>query len=126
MTSTMPSRDGTPAIVREGRKYSLQDLDSTNGTRLNGELIVRGKKVPLSSGDVIELGDGLALIFVTAEAHARRNARNRKPPGSSPSAPAAKGLEHLPATPVLVQPPPADAGGSQPAVTLDAIGSIAD
>ncbi len=65
------------SIVRERRKYSLQDLDSTNGTRLNGELIVRGKKVPLTSGDVIELGHGLALIFVTAEARTKERVESQ-------------------------------------------------
>jgi hypothetical protein len=58
------------AISRDGRKYSLQDLNSTNGTRLNGERVLPGRKVSLNSGDVIEFGLGLALIFMTAEARA--------------------------------------------------------
>ncbi|HET6847101.1 MAG TPA: FHA domain-containing protein [Anaerolineales bacterium] len=58
-------------IVREGRKYSIVDLNSTNGTRLNGNSLLPGKKVPLTSGDVIEFGGGLPLIFMTAEARAK-------------------------------------------------------
>jgi hypothetical protein len=58
-------------IVHEGRKYSIVDLNSTNGTRLNGTSLLPGKKVPLTSGDVIEFGGGLPLIFMTAEARAK-------------------------------------------------------
>jgi hypothetical protein len=58
-------------IAREGRKYSLLDLNSTNGTRLNGISLVPGKKVALTSGDVIEFGGGLPVIFMTADARAK-------------------------------------------------------
>jgi hypothetical protein len=58
-------------IVREGRKHSLLDLNSTNGTRLNGKVIAPGRKVQLASGDLIEFGQGLAVIFMTAEARAK-------------------------------------------------------
>jgi hypothetical protein len=57
-------------IAREARKYSLEDLKSTNGTRLNGRALIPGKKAPLASGDTIEFGLGLTLIFMTAEARA--------------------------------------------------------
>jgi hypothetical protein len=59
------------SIVRDGRKYILVDLDSTNGTRLNGEPILPGKQMPISSGNVIEFGQGLAVIFMTADARAK-------------------------------------------------------
>jgi hypothetical protein len=58
-------------ITREGRKYTIVDLNSTNGTRLNGTALMPGKKVALTSGDVIEFGGGLPLIFMTAEARAK-------------------------------------------------------
>lgn len=54
-------------IEREGGKYYLLDLHSTNGTRLNGEDIVPGKKVPLQDGDRVEFGHGLRVTFVTAK-----------------------------------------------------------
>jgi pSer/pThr/pTyr-binding forkhead associated (FHA) protein len=42
------------AVLRDGRKYTLRDLDSTNGTRLNG-LPVRESR--LKPGDVVTVGE---------------------------------------------------------------------
>ena len=47
------------SIVREGRKYSLVDLGSTNGTRLNGAPV---SKSPLRPKDIIQLG-AIELMF---------------------------------------------------------------
>lgn len=47
------------AILREGRKYTLHDLESTNGTRLNG---VRISEYRLSPKDIITVG-GTELLF---------------------------------------------------------------
>jgi len=47
------------AILREGRKYTLHDLESTNGTRLNG---VRITEYRLSPKDIITVG-GTELLF---------------------------------------------------------------
>lgn len=44
-----------------GKDYLLQDLNSTNGTRLNGKDI--NKKAPLKNGDIIQIGRS-ALRFV--------------------------------------------------------------
>ena len=40
-------------IVHKDGKFVLQDLGSTNGTRVNGE---RAQKTPLKSGDDVQLG----------------------------------------------------------------------
>jgi hypothetical protein len=56
------------SIGRDGNKYYLLDLDSTNGTRVNGEKVVPGKKTPLNSGDSIILGLEVRFTFVTKEA----------------------------------------------------------
>ena len=47
------------AILREGRKYTIHDLESTNGTRLNG---VRITEYRLSPKDIITVG-GTELLF---------------------------------------------------------------
>jgi pSer/pThr/pTyr-binding forkhead associated (FHA) protein len=47
------------SIVRDGRKYTLIDLGSTNGTRLNGSTIM---KSPLRPKDIIQVG-GIELMF---------------------------------------------------------------
>lgn len=47
------------AVLREGRKYTLHDLESTNGTRLNG---VRITEYRLSPKDIITVG-GTELLF---------------------------------------------------------------
>lgn len=41
-------------LVLEGSDYAVKDLDSTNGTRLNGEKITTGN---LRRGDVLRLGN---------------------------------------------------------------------
>ncbi len=58
------------AIERDDDKYTLQDLDSTNGTRLNGELI---KTTRLKPKDIIQAGvvdllfDGADVAIESAE-----------------------------------------------------------
>lgn len=42
------------AVVRTGSRYTLRDLNSTNGTYLNEAPVT---ETPLQDGDVIELGD---------------------------------------------------------------------
>ena len=48
-------------LVRNGTTYSLQDLDSTNGTRVNGQAV---KDVKLQDRDVVHFG---ALEFIFAD-----------------------------------------------------------
>ncbi len=52
-------------IDRGGGRFSVQDLESSNGTCVNGELIKERKK--LADGDSIEVGDTL-IIFTLKEA----------------------------------------------------------
>jgi pSer/pThr/pTyr-binding forkhead associated (FHA) protein len=47
------------SITRDGRKYFLVDLGSTNGTRLNGNAVT---KSPLRPKDIIQVG-ALELMF---------------------------------------------------------------
>ena len=63
------------SIVREGGKYSLLDLNSTNGTRLNTKPVLPGRKATLTSGDIIEIGEDISLVFMTAEARAKARGR---------------------------------------------------
>jgi hypothetical protein len=58
------------SIGRESGNTYLIDLRSTNGTRLNGETIPPGKKVPLKDGDSIEFGLGMRVTFITAQSAA--------------------------------------------------------
>lgn len=48
-------------IRRRGGQFCLQDLDSTNGTRLNGVWLTPETEFPLSAGDLIELGEASSL-----------------------------------------------------------------
>lgn len=48
-------------IFRRGGRFWLRDLDSTNGTRLNGQWLAPETDTPLSNGDVVELGEASAL-----------------------------------------------------------------
>lgn len=40
-----------------GKRYFIEDLKSTNGTFINGELITPGEGYEISEGDIIEIGD---------------------------------------------------------------------
>jgi FHA domain-containing protein/type VII secretion system (Wss) protein YukD len=56
------------SIGREGMKYYLIDLESTNGTRLNGKDVTALQKMPLKDGDAIEFGrPGVRVTFVAAK-----------------------------------------------------------
>lgn len=56
-----PSVSGTHCeIIRNGNNFSLRDLGSTNGTRLNGKRIK--DEMPLVRNDVITLGDESIMI----------------------------------------------------------------
>jgi pSer/pThr/pTyr-binding forkhead associated (FHA) protein len=46
------------AIHREGRRWILEDLASTNGTRVNGERVAR--RAPIKPGDEIGFGAATA------------------------------------------------------------------
>ena len=45
------------------RSFSITDLNSSNGTRLNNQTIQAGQPVPLSSGTMIGLGSSVILRF---------------------------------------------------------------
>lgn len=47
------------AVVRDGQKYSLRDLGSTNGTRLNGEV---AHELRIKPKDIIQVG-AIELLF---------------------------------------------------------------
>jgi len=49
------------AIHREGRRFLLEDLGSTNGTFLNGERL--SSVVPLRDGDQIKIGDVIFTFY---------------------------------------------------------------
>jgi pSer/pThr/pTyr-binding forkhead associated (FHA) protein len=44
-------------IFRIGGKFFVEDLKSTNGTRLNGNLILPGEGFELEEGDIISMGE---------------------------------------------------------------------
>ena len=57
-----PSVSREHAVVHAGPTPALEDLGSSNGTRLDGKLLARGETVPLGLGHVIQLGDALLVL----------------------------------------------------------------
>lgn len=53
-------------ILHENGRYLLEDLDSKNGTHLNGEQVTG--TVPLSDGDEIQIALCVKLVFVGTDA----------------------------------------------------------
>ena len=49
-------------IIKEDSVYYIKDLNSTNGTRVNGELLATYRLMPLSVNDRITVGN-IDLIF---------------------------------------------------------------
>ena len=56
------------ALLRIGPPLSLEDLGSTNGTRLRGAAMPPGEPQPLAPGDVIDLGSLSAMVELRAAA----------------------------------------------------------
>lgn len=50
-------------VLRRGEGYLLHDLESTNGTRVNGKDLARGERFQLTHGDVVQFGD-VELVFI--------------------------------------------------------------
>ncbi len=65
---TSPDMAGTISrqhlrITFEDRRYFIEDLGSTNGTRLNGSEIRGNGKRPIEDGDDIEVAGALKMTF---------------------------------------------------------------
>jgi hypothetical protein len=67
------------SIGHEGSKYYLRDLDSTNGTRVNGKVVLPGDKMPLKDGDDILLGLQVRFTFLTLEGDTARGQTPKTP-----------------------------------------------
>ena len=52
------------AVVRRIRDaYWVEDLESTNGTWVNGKRVEPGRSVRLSAGDVVKVGNRIPITF---------------------------------------------------------------
>jgi len=69
-------------IHRTSAGYQVVDLGSTNGTRVNGQLLAHGQPCQLSEGDVIRLGDDQLGISVGLTFH-QPAAAPATPPGAT-------------------------------------------
>ncbi|MFB0519834.1 MAG: FHA domain-containing protein [Desulfatiglandales bacterium] len=49
-------------IFRIGKKFFVEDLKSTNGTLMNGEMIAPGEDFEVSDGDIISIGDTMIRL----------------------------------------------------------------
>jgi two-component system, NtrC family, response regulator AtoC len=54
------------AILRPGPPMTIEDLGSVNGTYVREERIRPGKHVPVSTGDVVRLGDVILILRSSA------------------------------------------------------------
>ena len=50
------------ALVRTGQSLTIEDLGSSNGTRVDGQRLQPGQRAPLSVGRVVELGDVVLVL----------------------------------------------------------------
>jgi len=60
------SRRHAMISYKEG-KYIIKDMDSTNGTIINGSFLKRGKEEPLNDKDRIGIGDVLIQFYSKTE-----------------------------------------------------------
>ncbi len=92
-------------VVRRGGIYYIEDLNSANGTFVNGR---RARRAPLRDGDVIMLGD-CQLAFVHEEEHVTSRAVLVET-GSTPTLVDSVGIDEAPK--------PEEAEGASPAARL--------
>jgi hypothetical protein len=52
-------------ITRGNGSYTIRDLGSANGTKVNGTALADGEERPLSEGDVIEVGEFTRITVTT-------------------------------------------------------------
>src|SRR5262245_36413749 len=76
-------------IAEVDKSLSIRDLGSTNGIRINGELLEEGR---LHNGDELVIGN--LRYQVRWEEEAPQGAL-KKPPGKPPAAPPAVSIDHL-------------------------------
>jgi pSer/pThr/pTyr-binding forkhead associated (FHA) protein len=50
-------------ITHDELGYMIEDLNSSNGTRLKGNVLEAGRTYPLRSGDDLRLGDLLIFVY---------------------------------------------------------------
>ena len=62
-------------VLSEGEVYFIQDLHSTNGTRLNDEPIKPGKRVQLRANDCVFLGSCVVKFAVVSDLEVAYHAR---------------------------------------------------
>jgi DNA-binding NtrC family response regulator len=60
IASTSVSREH--ALIRAGSPVTIEDLGSSNGTRVDGQRLTAGQGVPLTAGRVVELGNALVVL----------------------------------------------------------------
>lgn len=84
------------ALIRRQREgtYTIADLDSTNGTLINGQTVTTG---PLVHGDVVELGKVQFRFVVLAEAESGDAPKAAEPKGTGPIAEPTPSADDAPA-----------------------------
>ena len=50
------------AVIRAGSPPTIEDLGSSNGTRVDGQRLLAGQSVPLTPGRVVEFGNALVVL----------------------------------------------------------------
>jgi FHA domain len=70
-------------ILREKDAVWIQDAASANGTRLNGEQLLPGRRRPLRSGDVVRIGR-IDLVYLDGLETPRRRSDLVRPPIDAP------------------------------------------
>ena len=72
-------------VFAEGGDYVLQDLGSTNGTRLNGKQIKEGEQHKLQNGDKVRFGSIDSVYGSENAAEAREEMPEAREHGSKPA-----------------------------------------
>jgi len=76
------------AIVHLGHPLRVQDLGSSNGTRIGGRRLDANATAPLSPGEVVEIGPALLVVQPGPELRApAAAAQNAAPDAAPPGAP---------------------------------------
>ncbi|MBI3181465.1 MAG: sigma 54-interacting transcriptional regulator [Myxococcales bacterium] len=71
----VPAISRRHALIRVGPTLTIEDLGSSNGTKVRGDTIKQGEAVPIGSGDAIELGSVTVIVQRASPAAAAKRPR---------------------------------------------------
>ncbi len=105
-------------LILEGGRYTMEDLNSTNGTYIDGQRLI-GPHL-MASGETVMFGDNVGMVFEGEPAMADLTVPSAADIGRTPVAAIPVAQQGYQAAPQVQKPPASSVPAGQPPVLLDA------